>query len=144
MKTFGSACLLAVAATLCMPAAPQAVTARPEQAGMSSDRLGRLDGFLSRMQAEGKLAGAVTAVVRRGTLVSLKAHGFADLETKRPMQADAIFQIQSMTKPIATVAVLMLMEEGRLQLADPVAKFLPEFAGVQTPHIEPAKQPGQR
>lgn len=137
MKTFGSACLLAVAATLCVPAAPQAVTARPGQAGMSGDRLGRLDGFLSRLQAEGKLAGAVTAVVRRGTLVSLKAHGFADLETKRPMQADAIFQIQSMTKPIATVAVLMLMEEGRLQLADPVAKFLPEFADMKVALARP-------
>lgn len=131
MKTVRSTCLLLLTATLCMPAAPQAGAARPEQAGMSSDRLGRLDGFLSRMQAEGKLAGAVTAVVRRGTLVSLKAHGFADLETKRPMQADAIFHIQSMTKPIATVAVLMLMEEGRLQLADPVAKFLPEFAEMK-------------
>lgn len=137
MDVFRSTCLLAMAASLCMPAAPQVVTARPEQAGMSSDRLGRLDAFLSRLQDEGRLAGAVTAVVRRGKLVSLKAHGFADLESKRPMQADAIFQLQSLTKPIATVAVLMLVEEGRLLLGDPVAKFLPEFAEMKVAVARP-------
>ena len=94
---------------------------------MSSARLKRVDEFIARLQAEGKLAGAVTVVARRGQLVSLKAHGFADLDAKLPMRVDDIFPIQSMTKPIASVAVLMLLEQGRFLLSDPVAKFLPEF-----------------
>lgn len=91
---------------------------------MSSDRLGRVDSFMSRLQAEGRLAGAVIVVARRGQLVSFKAHGFADLESKRPMPLDAMFQIQSLTQPVATVAVLRLLEEGRLQLGEPIAKDL--------------------
>jgi len=101
--------------------------ATPAEAGLSAERLGRVDQFVARLQAEGKIAGAVTVVARRGHLVSLVAHGLGDLETKRPMRTDDIFQIQSMTKPIATVGILMLLEEGRFLLSDPVEKFLPEF-----------------
>jgi CubicO group peptidase (beta-lactamase class C family) len=92
---------------------------------------------MERLQAEGKLAGAVTLVARRGQLVSLKAHGFADIESKRPMRADDIFQIQSMTKPVATVMTLMLVEEGRFLLSDPVAKFLPEFGDMKVAVAKP-------
>ena len=122
---------LVIASIISLSAAAQQVSTKPEQVGLSSERLARVDAFLARLQAEGKLAGAVTLVARRGQLVSLKAHGFADIESKRPMRADDIFQIQSMTKPIATVMALMLLEEGRFLLSDPIAKFLPEFRDMK-------------
>ncbi len=131
MKTITCLFLLALVSIVSTPVTSQTITAKPEDVGMSAERLKRVDAFVARVQAEGKLAGAVTVVARRGQLVSLKAHGFADLETKRPMRTDDIFQIQSMTKPIVTVAVLMLLEEGRFLLSDPVAKFLPEFRDMK-------------
>jgi len=130
MKNLHLAFMVALAMLTGTPAAAQMPTARPEAVGMSSERLLRLDAWVARMQAEGKLAGAVTAVARRGQVVSLKAHGLADIETQRAMRPDDIFQIQSMSKPIAVVAVLMLLEEGRFLLSDPVANFLPEFRGM--------------
>ena len=137
MSPFRSMVLLAIAAALPLQAAPQGSAPRPEVAGMSSSRLERVDAFLARLQAEGKLAGAVTVMARRGRLVSMKAHGFADLEAQRPMATDGIFSLQSMTKPIATVAVLMLLEQGRLLLSDPVAKFLPEFRDMKVALARP-------
>ncbi len=122
---------LVIASMICLSATAQPVPTKPEQVGLSSERLVRVDAFLARLQAEGKLAGAVTLVARRGQLVSLKAHGFADIESKRPMRTDDIFNIQSMTKPIATVMALMLLEEGRFLLSDPIAKFLPEFRDMK-------------
>jgi len=95
----------------------------PEDVGLSSERLAGIDAFIARMQREHKVAGAVTLVARRGKLVSLKAHGLADLETQRAVRVDDLFQLQSMTKPIATVAALQLMERGLLRLSDPVEKF---------------------
>ena len=119
--------MFTLALLLAAPALAQSRATEPEAAGMSAERLQRVDAFLARQQAQGKLAGAVTVVARRGQIVQFKAHGLADLETQRAMRPDAIFQIQSMSKPIATVAVLMLLEEGRFLLSDPVANFLPEF-----------------
>ena len=113
------------------PALAQLQPAKPEAAGMSAERLLRVDAFMARQQAEGKLAGAVTVVARRGQIVQFKAHGYADLEAQRAMRPDDIFQIQSMSKPIATVAVLMLLEEGRFLLSDPLANFLPEFRDMK-------------
>ena len=122
---------LVMASVTCLSATAQQLPTRSEQVGLSSERLKRVDAFLQRLQAQGKLAGAVTLVARRGQLVSLKAHGLADVETMRPMRIDDIFQIQSMSKPIATVMALMLLEEGRFLLSDPVAKFLPEFRDMK-------------
>lgn len=131
MKISAKLLLLAFATIVSLSAAAQQVPTKTEQVGLSSERLKRVDAFIERLLAEGKLAGAVTLVARRGQLVSLKAHGLANLETKRPMRTDDIFQIQSMTKPIATVMALMLLEEGRFLLSDPVAKFLPEFRDMK-------------
>ncbi|MBL8223645.1 MAG: beta-lactamase family protein, partial [Bryobacterales bacterium] len=75
------------------------------------------------------IAGTVTLVMRRGELVHLEAAGWQDIEAKKPMRTDTIFQIMSMTKPITGVAVMMMVEEGKLRLADPVEKHLPEFRG---------------
>ncbi len=97
---------------------------------MSTERLAQVNEFIERMQRERKVAGAVTLIARHGKVVSLTAHGFADLESKRAMRVDDLFQLQSMTKPIATVAALQLIEHGKLQLSDPVSKFLPAFADI--------------
>ncbi len=130
MHIFNALTCLSLSTSLAALAAPPFPTSTPEEIGMSTERLQRVDRFIERLQRENKLAGAVTLVARRGKVVSLKAHGYADLEGKRAMRVDDLFHLQSMTKPIATVVALQLMEEGRLQLTDPVAKFLPEFAGM--------------
>jgi CubicO group peptidase (beta-lactamase class C family) len=108
-------------------AAPPLPTAKPEAVGLSSERLQRIGAFVERLQQEGKISGAVTLVARQGKLVRLEAQGYADLESKRAMRPDDIFALASMTKPIATVGLLMLLEEERVLLSDPVEKYLPEF-----------------
>lgn len=127
--TLGILFLLAACSTAIVMA-PFPMSA-PEDVGLSSDRLQGIDAFIERMQLEHKVAGAVTLVARRGKLVSLQAHGLADLETQRVIRVDDLFQLQSMTKPIATVAALQLIERGLLRLSDSVAMFLPEFADLQ-------------
>ena len=131
MKTLRSLILPALMSLACGAVVAQAPPSRPEGVGMSSSRLQRVDAFIARLLAESKLAGAVTVVARRGQLVMLKAQGLADIEGQRPLRTDDIFQIQSMTQPITVVAVLMLLEEGRFLLSDPIARFLPEFADTK-------------
>ena len=143
MKIASAACgvISLFAGCTAVPVAPPFPTARPDAVGVSTERLSQVDEFIERMQREHKVAGAVTLITRNGNLVSLKAHGFADLESKRPMRADDLFQLQSMTKPIATVAALQLMERGQLKLSDPVPKFLPAFAEMSVA-VERADAPG--
>ena len=102
--------------------------AKPEEAGMSADRLHRIHEAIQRHVDAGEISGAVTLVARRGRIVHFEAHGLMDIEAKRPMEKDAIFRIASMSKPITGAAVMMMLEEGKLRLNDPVSKFLPEFA----------------
>jgi CubicO group peptidase (beta-lactamase class C family) len=101
---------------------------KPEEAGMSADRLHRIHEAIQRHIDAGEISGAVTLVARRGRIVHFEAHGLMDIESKRPMEKDAIFRIASMSKPITGVAVMMMLEEGKLRLNDPVSKFLPAFA----------------
>ena len=108
-------------------AAADVPAGKPEDVGMSSDRLRRIHEAIERHIDSGEISGAVTLVARRSRLVHFEAHGLMDIESKRPMQKDAIFRIASMSKPITGVAVMMMLEEGRLRLNDPVSKFLPEF-----------------
>lgn len=108
-------------------AAPPLPMAKPEAVGLSSERLQRVGAFVERLQNEGKISGAVTLVARQGKIVRLEAQGYGDLEGKRAMRTDDIFALASMTKPIATVGLLMLLEEERVLLSDPVEKYLPEF-----------------
>ena len=84
------------------------------------------------------IAGAVTLVIAKDKTVHFETHGFADVATKRPMTADTMFNIMSMTKPVTATAILMLQDEGKLSVADPVAKYLPEFAALKTPSGQPA------
>lgn len=100
----------------------------PESIGLSSNRLQRLTPWMEDYVGSGKLAGCLTAVMRRGEIVYLDHTGMADPETQRPIAEDTVFRIYSMTKPIVTAAAMTFFEEGRFQLDDPVARFLPEFA----------------
>jgi CubicO group peptidase (beta-lactamase class C family) len=106
-------------------------TAKPEDVGMSSERMQRIHDAIQRHIDAGEISGAVTLVVRRGRLVHLEAHGLMDIESKRPMEKDAIFRIASMSKPVTGVAVMMMLEEGKLHLNDPVSKYLPEFKNAK-------------
>jgi CubicO group peptidase (beta-lactamase class C family) len=102
--------------------------AKPETVGMSSARLALIGAALKSDVEKGRLPGAVIAVARKGKLVYYEAFGFRDKEANAPMTKDAIFSIASMTKPMTSVGVLMLYEEGKLLISDPVAKYLPPLA----------------
>ncbi|MFO0845660.1 MAG: serine hydrolase domain-containing protein [Gemmataceae bacterium] len=101
--------------------------AKPEDVGVSSERLGRIGEAVKRHIDGRRIAGAVTLVARKGRVVHFEAHGLADVETKKPMAREALFRMASSTKPVTGVAVLMLVEEGKVRLTDPVSRFVPEF-----------------
>lgn len=100
---------------------------KPEALGFSSGRLTRVADAVQRHITEGRITGAVTLVARRGQIAYFEAQGLMDREAKTPMRKDAIFRIASMSKPITGVAVMMLVEEGKIRLTDPVSRFIPEF-----------------
>jgi CubicO group peptidase (beta-lactamase class C family) len=104
---------------------------QPDAVGMSSARLARIAPAMQRYIDAELTPGVITAVMRHGKLIHFKAQGHMDVASAKPMREDAIFRIASMTKPIASVALMMLWEEGRFQLRDPVSKFIPEFAAIQ-------------
>lgn len=106
-------------------------TVKPEQVGCSSERLKRIGMVMQRYINEGKIAGILAMVVRRGQMVYSKCFGMMDIEANKPMQFDTLFRIYSMTKPITSVAVMMLYEEGHFQLTDPVSRFIPGFEDAQ-------------
>jgi CubicO group peptidase (beta-lactamase class C family) len=121
-----------------------ATPAKPAQeninaAGFSPERLHRLDSVIEREVAKGRLAGGIMVIARDGKPVHIKSYGQQDIANKRPMQADAIFRIASMSKALTSVAVMMLYEEGHFLLKDPVAKFIPTFAN---PLVAIAPPPG--
>ena len=121
LKAIGAAVLSVIALT----ASPLPV-AKPEEVGISSARLARVHALIEQYRERRQLAaGAVTVVARRGKLARFEAQGFSDLEAQKAARTDDIFRIASMTKPIATVGALMLLEEGKF-LDDPVSKFIPE------------------
>ena len=104
---------------------------KPEEAGFSSDRLARITQFFQSEVDKGAIPGAVLVVARNGKVVYRQAIGYQDREKKTPMKTDAIFRIFSMTKPVATVAVMMLAEAGKIDVMAPVAQYLPEFKDVK-------------
>lgn len=103
----------------------------PESVGMSSERLDKIAPVLQRYVDDGELAGVVSMIARRGEVVHFDHYGTLDINTGKEVQGDSIFRIYSMTKPITTLAVMMLYEEGKLQLTDPVSDYLPAFKNVQ-------------
>ena len=110
-----------------LAAAQDLPTAKPESVGLSSERLARIDAAVQRAMDDKRIAGAVTLVVRHGKVAWFKAQGMADREAAKSMPPDAMFRICSMTKAITSAGVMMLYEEGRFLLDDPVSKYLPEF-----------------
>ncbi|HEY1271160.1 MAG TPA: serine hydrolase domain-containing protein [Terriglobales bacterium] len=120
--------ILCVALLLSAFASAQELTlVKPESVGLSSERLERIGAAVQRNIDNKRIAGAVTLVARRGHVAWYKAQGTMDREANKPMRTDALFRICSMTKPITSLAVMMLYEEGHFQLEDPVSKYLPEF-----------------
>jgi CubicO group peptidase (beta-lactamase class C family) len=119
------------AAVLAWPLTAAAPTAKPEEVGLSADRLQRIGELMQRHIEAKNFAGAVTLVSRYGRVAHHEAHGLMNLESKKPMQKDAIFRIMSMTKPIVGVAVLMMMEEGKVRLNDPISRFIPEYRDLK-------------
>lgn len=97
-----------------------------------------VDVAMKQMIAKNEIAGTVTAVVTKDKVLHFECAGFADIAGKQPMAPDTLFWIASMTKPITGVAILMLQDEGKLNVSDPVAKYLPEFADLKTPSGKPA------
>ncbi len=106
-----------------------AATVKPEFVGLSEERLSRIRDAMQRHIAAHDISGAVTLVARKGQIAWFHAQGLMDIEAKKPMQKDAIFRVWSMSKPVCGVAILMLLEEGKVRLNDPVSKFIPEFKG---------------
>ena len=103
----------------------------PESVGFSADGLKALQRAMRALVEEGRLAGITTLVARHGKVVYLDAYGVQDLVTKKPVASDTVFRIASMTKPIVGVAMMMLWEQGKWTLDDPVAKHIPEFSGLK-------------
>jgi CubicO group peptidase (beta-lactamase class C family) len=120
--------LLAISLPSTAWAQPRPAPATPAALGLSVERLNRLSSTLQQYVDQQRVAGLVTIVVRNGRTVHLEAFGKRDLESGAAMQADTIFRIASMSKAITSVATLMLLEEGKLLLNDPVSKFIPSFA----------------
>ena len=120
--------LLAAAAWPVWSLAGAVPEGRPEDVGMSSERLARVADVVRAHVEAGDVAGVVTLVARRGRIVHFEAQGYADLASRTPMRTDNIFRLASMSKPITAVAVMMLVESGDIRLNDPVSRFIPELA----------------
>ena len=130
---------LVLVALVSAPASAQRFPmAEPEDVGLSPERLQRIDDAFISYAHEGRIAGAVGMVLRHGKLVYTGAWGMKDVAAGDPSQADDIFRIASMTKPITSVAVMILYEEGRFFLTDPVGRYLPELANVPVANLSEA------
>jgi CubicO group peptidase (beta-lactamase class C family) len=123
--------------------------ATPESVGMSTERLGRMHAGMQALVDNRQVGGLVTLVARDGKVVDLQAYGYQDVDSKTPMKTDSIFRIASMSKPITSVAIMMLFEDGKLALTDPVSRFIPAFremrvvtraAGSTEPTLQPARR----
>ena len=136
IRLFGAAAFAAALVAATFAAAETLVPAAPEEVGLSGERLARIGAVLRRDIDAGKIPGAVVAIARRGRLAYFDSFGARDPATGAAMPKDAIFRIYSMTKPLVSVAAMMLVEQGEVQLADPVAKFLPAFADMQVSVVE--------
>ncbi|MBC2607537.1 serine hydrolase domain-containing protein [Pelagicoccus albus] len=124
------------------------VPVEPESVGISSERISRIDSVFEEYVESGKLPGAVSLVIRKGEVAQLGVYGYRDVEGKMPMEEDTIFRIASQTKALTSVGIMILQEEGKLLISDPVSKYLPEYekTTVAVPHpdlgyiVVPAKR----
>ena len=132
MKAFFSILLFAIsltanAQTISIKKSPLMKEASPESAGMSIERLARIDAMCEKAVLEGKIPGIVALVARHGKIVYWKAFGMADNQSDRSLKRDDIFRIASQSKAITATAIMMLWEEGNFKLDDPISKYIPEF-----------------
>jgi CubicO group peptidase (beta-lactamase class C family) len=130
--------LLAIAATFLSAAALP--SSKPEDQGFSGERLQRLHAMVQRHMDLGDISGAVMLVARHGQLAYLDIQGTMDIETKQPMTRDSLFRMASMTKPVIGTAMMMMLEEGKIQLGDPVSKYIPQFKNMKVAILQ---EPGQ-
>jgi CubicO group peptidase (beta-lactamase class C family) len=128
--------LLLAAANVFSLQAAEIPTATPEDVGMSSQKLARVDETLEGMVEQKRLAGGTVVIARRGKIVHFKSYGLADIEKQRPMKNDAIMRFYSMSKAITSAAVMILADEGKLDVNDAVSKHIPELAGVKVATAE--------
>jgi CubicO group peptidase (beta-lactamase class C family) len=125
------------------------VTIDPKEVGMSAERLKRIDEHFQQYVDDGRLPGYTVAVARYGQIAHVSTYGMRDMESKLPTELDTMYRIASMTKPITSIACMMLVEEGKLQLTDPVSRFIPKFrhtqvyesGTAQNPVLVPMKEP---
>jgi CubicO group peptidase (beta-lactamase class C family) len=141
--------MLVLLLTLLLSAtAAETPRAKPDDVGISAQRLQRIHELMQRHIDAGDFSGSVTLVARNGRIALLEAQGLMDIETKKPMATNAMFRIMSMTKPIVGTAVLMLVEEGKVHLTDPISKFIPEFKDLKVGVLQGTQPPsppaGQR
>ena len=136
--------LIALALPVLAAPAASVPSSKPEDVGLSSERLALIDRMIERRIAAGDIAGAVTIVARNGKVAHHSMKGVVDLESKQPMRNTTMFRIASMTKPVTGVAVMMLVEEGKLRLNDPVSRYIPEFRGQKVGVLPPGAQTGGR
>ena len=140
MKTAVSSALFLAALGLSVMTVSTASSSgvKPEDVGLSSERLQRISQMVARRIAAGEIAGAVTIVARKGKVAHLSAQGVTDLESKQTMTPAAMFRIASMTKPVVGVSIMMMVEEGRLHLNDPVSRYIREFRAMKVGMPQPA------
>jgi CubicO group peptidase (beta-lactamase class C family) len=150
-----AAATIVVSLLLAGPALANGIkTAKPEEVGLSQERLDRIGERMQSYVDSGEIPGALALVARHGKIAYFETWGLADREKKVPMKPDTLFRIYSMSKPITSVGVMILHEEGHFQLTDPVSKYLPELAklevrdemtdpgtGEVTVHSHPARNP---
>jgi CubicO group peptidase (beta-lactamase class C family) len=117
--------------TLILAAASLPTSTKPEDVGLSAERLQRIHQMIQRHIDAGDITGAVTLVARKGQIAWIDAAGVMDLETKAPMKRDSLFRMASMTKPVIGTAMMMMIEEGKVSISDPVSKFIPEFKNIK-------------
>ena len=122
---------LALFVFLALPVGTATTVGKPEEVGLSSERLQRVAQMIQRRIAAGDLVGAVVAVARKGRVAYVNTQGVMDLETKQPMTSSSMFRIASMTKPVVGVGIMMMVEEGKLRLNDPVSRYIPEFRNMK-------------
>jgi CubicO group peptidase (beta-lactamase class C family) len=133
--------VLAVAATAASAADQPFTVAKPEEVGFSSERLGRITAAMQRYVDAGNLPGVVTLVARRGKVVHFEAIGSRNVASGTPMTKDTLFRLYSQSKPVTAIATMILYEEGKFLLTDPVSKYLPEFEDMKVYLGEEGGQP---
>ncbi len=132
LRLFGVLVALLAATTLSVRTAGSVPSvSKAEDVGFSTERLQRVHEAVARHIEAKDVSGAVTLVARRGKIVEFEAQGLADIESKKPMMKDSIFRLASMSKPITAVAVMMMVEEGKVRLTDRVSAFIPEFKNMK-------------